>query len=547
MSLPSIVFAQQRADIGLAATNASDEDAVLIELICAAFPFSYDRQDVCPGPFEHHARKIALDFEAIQPKRRLTVNEYCRLLIKGGTLVPIEAPSGNATELDATVARRPVESEVAGESHNRNRRNPIRSRSMGAEQTFVIVGAGLAGAKAAEALRSAGFNGRILLFGAESERPYERPALSKSLLQGTSERAKIYVHPKQWYADHDIELHTSTMVTAIDRAAREIELATGKRLAYNKLLLTTGASPRQLPDAGPHSVYYLRRVEDSLQLRFAFTTAKRVVIIGGGWIGLEVAAAARAANVEVILLERGEVPLLHILGRETAEVFAQLHRAHGVEIRTDAHLGHIITNDDGRAIGVQLNDGSRVDADLVVVGVGALPNTSLAEDAGLLVDNGIKVDQHLRTSDPNIFAAGDVANAFHPMLGVHIRSEHWFNALSQPAVAAKSMVGLEASYDEVPYFYSDQYELGMEYSGHVDPGDWDQVIFRGDKDTLEFVVFWLKDHKVLAGMNVNIWDVTEVIKDLVRSSLMVDGVKLADAAIPLAEVLVDAKNMNAQR
>lgn len=417
---------------------------------------------------------------------------------------------------------------------------------MGTRPTFVIVGAGLAGAKAAETLRTEGFEGRILLFGAEPERPYERPALSKSFLQGTSERAKIYVHPKQWYADHDIELHTSTTVTAIDRPQRKIELAGGKQVAYDRLLLTTGASPRELPDAGPHSAYYLRRIEDSLQLRFAFTTAKRVVIIGGGWIGLEVAAAARAADVEVVLLERGEVPLLRILGRETADVFARLHRAHGVDLRTGAHLGHIITDADGRATGVQLDDGSRVDADLVVVGVGAVPNTSLAGDAGLLVDNGIKVDEHLRTSDPDIFAAGDVANAFHPMLGEHIRIEHWFNAFSQPAVAARSMLGLASVYDEVPYFYSDQYELGMEYSGYVEPGGYDQVIFRGDKDKLEFVVFWLKDQKVLAGMNVNVWDVTEVIKDLVRSGLKVDGAKLADAGIPLSDVLADAGNKDVQ-
>ncbi len=417
---------------------------------------------------------------------------------------------------------------------------------MGVQQTFVIVGAGLAGAKAAEALRSEGFNGRILLFGAEPERPYERPGLSKSFLQGTSERKKIYVHPKQWYADHDIEIHTSTTVTAIDRAQREIELANGNHVAYDKLLLTTGASSRELPEAGPHSVYYLRRVEDSLQLRFAFTTAKNVIIIGGGWIGLEVAAAARAANVEVVLLERGAVPLLRVLGREAAEIFARLHRAHGVDLRTDTGIRRIVTNADGGATGVQLNDGSQLHADLVVVGVGALPNTSLAEDAGLDVDNGIYVDEHLRTSDPDIFAAGDVANAFHPLLGVHVRSEHWFNALSQPAVAARSMLGLEASYDEVPYFYSDQYELGMEYSGHMEPGGYDQVVFRGDKGTLEFVVFWLKDHKVLAGMNVNIWDVTEVIKDLVRSGLKVDSVKLADVSIPLTEVLANARNMDVQ-
>lgn len=411
---------------------------------------------------------------------------------------------------------------------------------MGAQPTFVIVGAGLAGAKAAESLRTEGFKGRILLFGEEPERPYERPALSKSFLQGLSERAKIYVHSRQWYADHDIELHTSTRVAAIDRPGRQVQLAGGERITYDKLLLATGASPRELPDAGSHSVYYLRRIEDCLQLRFAFTTAKRVVIIGGGWIGLEVAAAARAANVEVVLLERGDVPLLRPLGRETADVFARLHRAHGVDLRTGAHLGHIITNADGRATGVQLDDGSRVEADLVVVGVGALPNTSLAEEAGLLVDNGVKVDEHLRTSDPDIFAAGDVANAFHPMLCRHIRIEHWFNALSQPAVAVKSMLGEAAVYDEVPYFYSDQYELGMEYSGYVGRGGYDEVVFRGDRDGLEFIAFWLKDHRVLSGMNVNVWDQTDTIKTLVRSRRSIDTRRLADPDVPLAELQGDA-------
>lgn len=413
-------------------------------------------------------------------------------------------------------------------------------------EAFVIVGAGLAGAKAAEALRAQGFNGRILLFGTEPERPYERPGLSKSFLQGTSEREKIYVHPKQWYAEHHVELRTSTTVTAIDREHKHIRLANGQQVPYAKVLLATGASPRELPDAGPHSVYYLRRVEDAIQLRFAFTKAKRVVIVGGGWIGLEVAAAARAAEVEVVLLERGEVPLLRILGPEMAKVFADLHRTHGVDLRTGARLGHIIANADGRAKGVELVDGTRIEADLVVVGVGALPNTALAEAAGLAVDNGITVDEHLRTSDPDIFAAGDVANAFHPMLGRHIRMEHWFNAFSQPAIVAKSMLGLEASYDQVPYFYSDQYELGMEYSGFVTPGGYDQVIVRGSTDALEFVAFWLKDRRVLAGMNVNIWDVTETIKELVRSGVAVDVVKLADATIPLADVLANAKDANAK-
>lgn len=406
-------------------------------------------------------------------------------------------------------------------------------------QTFVIVGAGLAGAKAAEALRAEGFDGRIVLIGQEPERPYERPPLSKSYLQGQSEREKIYVHPAAWYAEHGVELRTSTTVTGIDPARHQVSLSRGEPLGYDRLLLATGASPRllPLPGADPHRVYYLRRIEDCEQLKFAFTTASRVAIVGAGWIGLEVAAAARAAGVEVTLLERGELPLLHILGREAAQVFAGLHRDHGVDLRCGVQVAHISGDDPRRATGVQLADGASVDADLVVVGVGAAPNTSLAQAAGLALDNGVTVDEQLRTSDPDIYAAGDVANAFYPLLGKHIRIEHWFNALSQPATAARSMLGMGAVYDEVPYFYSDQYDLGMEYSGYVEPEDYDEVVFRGDKDKLEFIVFWVKNHRVLAGMNVNVWDQTDTIKALVRSASPVDARSLADTRIPLTHLL----------
>lgn len=419
---------------------------------------------------------------------------------------------------------------------------------MDTEQTFVIVGAGLAGAKAAEALRTEGFPGRIVLLGQEPERPYERPPLSKDYLQGKSERGTIYVHPKSWYADHGVDLRTSTTVTAIDPSTHRVTLAVGDPVTYDKLLLATGASPRQLsvPGADRHRVYHLRRIEDCEQLKFAFTTASRVVIVGAGWIGLEVAAAARAAGLEVIVLERGELPLLHVLGREAAELFARLHRNHGVDLRLGARVAKITGDDPRQATGVQLEDGSRIEADLVVVGVGAVPNTALAEAAGLVVDNGVVVDEHLRSSDPDIYAAGDVANAFHLMLGEHIRIEHWFNALSQPAVAARSMLGVDAAYDEVPYFYIDQYELGMEYSGHVAPGGCDEVVFRGDKDALECIVFWLKNQRVLAGMNVNVWDQTDTIKALVRSGQPVDTAALADTGTPLADVLAAAGTRTAQ-
>ncbi len=412
---------------------------------------------------------------------------------------------------------------------------------MGTRDTFVIVGAGLAGAKAAEAMRGEGFAGRIVLLGEEPERPYERPPLSKEFLQGKSEREKIFVHAKAWYAEHDVELRTSTKATAIDPSAHRVDCSRGGPVSYDKLLLATGASPRQLtlPGADQHRVYYLRRIEDSQQLKFALSTNSRVAILGAGWIGLEVAAAARAAGLEVTLLERGELPLQRILGAEVAQTFATLHRSHGVDLRCGVKAARITGDDPRQATGVQLSDGSQIDADLVVAGIGAVPNTALAEAAGLVLDNGVKVDEHLRTSDADIYAAGDVANAFHPLLGKHIRSEHWFNALSQPAVAARSMMGQNAVYAEVPYFYSDQYELGMEYSGHVDPGGYDEVVFRGDCDKLEFIVFWLKDHRVLAGMNMNVWDQTEAIKALVRSGRPVESARLSDAANPLAASLAE--------
>lgn len=410
---------------------------------------------------------------------------------------------------------------------------------MAGRQTFVIVGAGLAGAKAAEGLREQGFGGRIVLIGEEVERPYARPPLSKGYLQGTSEKEIIYVHPASWYTEHGVDLRHETRATAIDRAEHRVYCDVGDAVVYDKLLLATGASPRLLdvPGADPHRIFYLRRVEDCEQLKVTWKTASRVVIVGAGWIGLEVAAAARAAGLEVIVLETAQLPLLRVLGQETAELFAELHRRHGVDLRLGTHIEQVTGDDRTRATGVRLQDGSHIGADLVVAGVGAAPNVGLAQAAGLTVDNGVKVDEHLRSRDPHIFAAGDVANAFHPVLGKHVRVEHWANALNQPAVAATSMLGGHAAYDRMPYFYSDQYELRMEYRGYVEPDDYDEVVFRGHPEELELVVFWLKDHTVLAGLNVNIWDQSDTINALVRSRQRVDSERLADRNIPLADVV----------
>jgi 3-phenylpropionate/trans-cinnamate dioxygenase ferredoxin reductase subunit len=410
---------------------------------------------------------------------------------------------------------------------------------MAMDTTYLIIGASLAGAKGAQALRAEGFDGPIVMVGAENELPYERPPLSKGYLQGKAERDSIYVHPREWYAEANIDLRLGLAATAIDRAAHGVTLADGSRAGYAKLLLTTGSAPRRLPVPGADQdgVLYLRTVGDSDRLRSTIEDSSRVVVIGAGWIGMEAAAAAREAGAAVTVLETAELPLLRVLGREVAQVFADLHRDHGVDFRFGAEVAEI-TGVGGSADGVRLADGTRIAADAILVAVGIAPNTELAQAAGLEVDNGVRVDAGLRTADPDVFAAGDVASAFHPMIGKHIRVEHWANALNQPLAAAKSMLGQDVAYDRVPYFFTDQYDLGMEYSGYVEPGGYAQVVFRGDVGRREFIAFWLDgEDRVLAGMNVNVWDVNDLIQDLVRSRKPVDTTALAEPVVALDSLL----------
>ncbi|MGA5271100.1 NAD(P)/FAD-dependent oxidoreductase [Streptomyces lydicamycinicus] len=405
---------------------------------------------------------------------------------------------------------------------------------MGRNTAFLIAGAGLAGAKAAETLRKEGFDGPLVLLGDERERPYERPPLSKGYLLGTAERETAYVHPPEWYAEHEVELRLGQAVTALDPAGHEVTLADGSRLGYAKLLLATGSTPRLLPVPGADldEVHYLRRLADSDRLKEVFRSGSRVVVIGAGWIGLETAAAARAAGVEVTVLEAAALPLLRVLGPEAARIFATLHTDHGVELRCGVQVAEI-TGTGGAVDGVRLADGSLIGADAVIVGVGITPNSEPAAAAGLKVDNGVVVDERLCSSHPDIFAAGDVANAYHPLLGRQLRVEHWANALHQPQTAARAMLGQDVRYDRLPYFFTDQYDLGMEYTGYAEPDGYDQVVFRGDTDAREFIAFWLSRGRVLAGMNVNVWDVTGPIKALVRSGQAVDPGRLADPAVPL--------------
>ena len=416
-----------------------------------------------------------------------------------------------------------------------------------ADQTFVIVGAGLAGAKAAEALRSEGFTGRVILIGDERDHPYERPPLSKGFLIGNEDRDSVFVQPAAWYAEHDVELHLGQPVVGLDRAAKTVTLGDGSALHYDKLLLATGAEPRRLdiPGTDLAGVHHLRRLAHAERLKGVLASLGRengqLVIAGAGWIGLEVAAAARGYGAEVTVIEPGPTPLHSVLGPELGEVFAELHREHGVRFHFGARLTGI-TGQDGMVMSVLTDDGEEHPAHDVLAAIGAAPRTALAEAAGIAMaersaGGGIAVDSRLRTSDPDIFAAGDVANAEHPLLGGRLRVEHWANALNSGPVAARNMLGKDLPYDRVPYFFTDQYDLGMEFSGHAAPGTYDQVIARGDVGKRQFIAFWLSGGRVLAGMNVNVWDVTDTIQKLIRSGARVDPDQLADPSVPLASFL----------
>ena len=408
---------------------------------------------------------------------------------------------------------------------------------MPTEPTYLIVGASLAGAKAAETLRSEGFDGRVILLGSETERPYERPPLSKGYLLGTEEKSVIYVHEEGWYAEHKVDLRLGVTAASLDPAGRTVTTADGESIGYDRLLLATGASPRRLdvPGADLDGVLYMRTVGDSERLAAAFRGGGRVVTVGAGWIGLETTAAAREAGCEVTVVEPEPTALYRALGPELGEVFAGLHREHGVEFRFGESVSEL-RGPGGRVGEVITSSGAALPADIVVVGIGAVPNTGLAAGAGLEIDNGVVADAALHTSGPDIYAAGDLANSYHPLLGRRVRVEHWANALNSGPAAARSMLGQDVAYDPVPYFYSDQYDLGMETAGLPEPGTYDEVLYRGDRPGREFVAFWLREGAVVAGMNVNVWDVSDDIQALIRSRRKVDPARLTDPDIPIAEV-----------
>jgi 3-phenylpropionate/trans-cinnamate dioxygenase ferredoxin reductase subunit len=370
---------------------------------------------------------------------------------------------------------------------------------------IVVVGAGLAGAKAVEELRSQGYDGEITLIGAEPHPPYERPPLSKGLLLGTADPDSVFVHDTQWYAEQQVELVTGARVTGIDLDRGHVDVS-------GRLLMATGSTPRRLPiaDQSGADIVYLRTLDDALDLNARL--GEHLLIVGAGWIGLEVAAAARQANGAVTVVEPAAMPLARVLGPEVAPVFADLHRDHGVDLRLSTSVEAIEHGPGGTV--ARLSDGHEVTPDLILVGIGAEPAIELGTAAGLVIDHGIVVDASLRASDPHVYAAGDVATHDHPSLG-RIRVEHWDTAIHQGQHAARSMLGHDVPYTRQPYFFTDQYDLGMEYVGHVGPAGYDEVVIRGDVADRVFTALWIKGSTVIAGMHVNDWDAVDTLRNLV--------------------------------
>jgi 3-phenylpropionate/trans-cinnamate dioxygenase ferredoxin reductase subunit len=400
---------------------------------------------------------------------------------------------------------------------------------------FAIVGAGLAGAKAAFTLREEGFDGRVLLVGAEPHAPYDRPPLSKDYLRGESAPGAPQVEPRAAYADKGIELMTGAEAVSLDPAAHRLGLADGRTIAYDRLLIATGAVPRRppIPGAELDGVMTLRTLDDSDRLRRLLRRGGRLAIVGGGWIGCEVAASAQQLGCDVTLVELAARPLERVLGPQLGEFYAGVHRSHGVELLTGAQVAAI--GGRGAVERLQLADGRSVACDAVVLGVGVAPATRLARAAGLAIADGVVVDERLAADAPDVFAAGDVASALHPRYGRHVRVEHWANALEQGPAAARAMLGAGTPYDRLPYFFSDQYDVGMEYAGLHGAGD--RLVVRGALEPAGFQAFWLDaEGRLTAGMHVNDWDAVEPIKRLVGGGAGVDAVRLGDLSVPLDEL-----------
>lgn len=409
-----------------------------------------------------------------------------------------------------------------------------------ASSTAIIIGAGHAGGELAIALRNEGWEGRILLLGEEAHLPYHRPPLSKAYLAGSVEKSSLAIRPLAAYERANVEFMPGVRVVRIDRANQRLELADGSQLAYDKLAIATGGRPRPLsvPNAAVAercaNFHYLRTLDDVEQIRAQLAAGKRLAIVGGGYIGLEVAASAVAQGLQVTVLEALPRVLQRVTAAELSAYYERKHREAGVDIRTGVQVADLEVTGDA-VTAVLCADGSRLAADLVVVGIGLLANTELAAEAGLQVDNGILVDEHAQTSDPHIYAAGDCTNHPNALLGRRLRLESVPNALEQSRVAAANMAGKAKTYASVPWFWSDQYELKLKMVGLAE--GFERLVLRGDPATDSFSAFYLKGDKVLAADTVNRPQDFIAAKRLVAEGIAVTDAQLADDSRPLKELL----------
>ena len=399
---------------------------------------------------------------------------------------------------------------------------------------MVIVGGGLAGAKTAESLRGWGFDGPVTIIGEEPRRPYQRPPLSKSYLRGRSGFEDAAVHPEAFYASNDIELLTSTTVVSIDVGSRTVELSGSRRLAWDHLVLAMGARARRLriPGSQLEGVFYLRSVEDADRIRARARPGARAVVLGAGWVGTEVAASLRRSGLDVAMVYRSEVPFQRTLGTAVGRVFAEVHASHHVELHPSSTP--VAFRGSGDIETVELDSGRCLDADFVVVGVGAQPADEVARSAGIAVETGVLVDASLRTSAAGVFATGDVAAVDHPLFAGRVRSHHWWSALTQPPTVAANIVGVPAVYDWVPTFTSKQYDLMAEHTG--DAPSWDSMVVRGDPSEGRFVAFWLRDGVPVAGMTVGVAGLQHQIRSLVAAGKPVDESELRDSGIEICDL-----------
>jgi 3-phenylpropionate/trans-cinnamate dioxygenase ferredoxin reductase subunit len=403
---------------------------------------------------------------------------------------------------------------------------------------YAIVGASLAGATAAATLRQEGFDGEVVLIGAEPQPPYERPPLSKQYLRNEIPFEKTLVRPEGFYQDQRIEVRLGTRATRVDPASQVVHLDDGQQQPYDKLLIATGGRNRQPPIPGLHleGVYDLRTVNDTDVLRAAIAPGRKAVVVGMGFIGCEVTASLRQTGVDVVTLDPLRTSLFRMLGEEVGQVVAAIHRDHGV----DTIFGDGVARFEGhpRLERVVTSAGRHIDCDFAVVGLGIEPVTDLVAGTGVEIDNGVLVDQYCRTAVEGIYAAGDVANHFHPVFGTRVRVEHWQNAIKQGAAAARSMIGKGAPYDEIPWFWSDQYDTNLQYAGFHTP--WDRIVIRGSLERRSFLAFYLRGGRVDAVAGLNRGKDIRRSLPLIRSRAEIDPSRLEDDDVDLRSLLSSA-------